>query len=93
MTLSPEKAAPMSLPDKKRAAELPPPTRRREIRDGAGVSRQQVGEALGVSGAAVGWWENPNGFSPRNLDRRLAYRRLLDELEQLAEQAKEADQA
>jgi len=73
----------MPLADKKRAATLPSPARRREIRERAGVSRQHVGAELGVSGAAIGWWENPNGFTPRNLDRRLAYRRLLDTLEQL----------
>jgi transcriptional regulator with XRE-family HTH domain len=83
MTKGPEKSAPMPLADKKRAAALPPPARRREIRERAGVSRQHVGAELGVSGTAIGWWENPNGFTPRNLDRRIAYRQLLDTLEQL----------
>ncbi|MGH4033359.1 helix-turn-helix domain-containing protein [Actinomycetota bacterium Odt1-20B] len=38
-------------------AELPSPQRRRELREGLGLSRAQVAGALGVSPSTVGGWE------------------------------------
>jgi transcriptional regulator with XRE-family HTH domain len=38
--------------------ELPSPTVRRALRQAAGVSLDDVGAAVGVTGQAVRWWES-----------------------------------
>ena len=91
MTMTPTSAIDMPLLELKRATRLPPPSERRAIRERAGVSRRQLARELGVSDAAVAWWEDPCGFTPRPA-KALAYRRLLDELRALAEEP-EADRA
>lgn len=37
--------------------ELPQPDERRRLREAAGLSQQEVADALGVTRAAVGHWE------------------------------------
>jgi DNA-binding transcriptional regulator YiaG len=56
---------------------LPRPTERRRIREDAGVSLRAVGDALGVSHAAVASWER--GATPRKQGSQ--YAELLRELE------------
>ena len=58
--------------------ELPIPEERREIRESAGCSLREVGNAIGVSFMAVMRWEQ--GSQPRNPDHLAAYSRLLHEL-------------
>jgi len=60
---------------------LPVPEERRKIRDGAGASLRDVGDALGVSHTAVAAWES--GATPR--EHYAAYARLLEELRRLGE--------
>jgi transcriptional regulator with XRE-family HTH domain len=55
---------------------LPLPTERRRIREEAGVSLRALGDALGVSHAAVASWER--GATPRK--QRSQYAELLREL-------------
>ena len=66
-----------------RAGQLPPPAERRRIRLESGASLRLMGDELGVSQTAVHNWEkgidNP---SPANAAR---YRRLLDQLAEVAE--------
>lgn len=50
-------------------ADLPDPEERRRLREAAGLSQQEVADALGVTRAAVGHWET-GSRSPRG--RRLA---------------------
>lgn len=81
MTITPQAATNLPLVERRRAAELPSPAERREIRDRLRISRRAVAQELGVSGATVQWWEN--GGNPRPA-RAIAYRRLLDQMEALA---------
>jgi transcriptional regulator with XRE-family HTH domain len=67
------------LADARRSRQLPEPALRRLLRERAGLSQQQVADALGVSRPAVTRWEN--GIrEPRGTTRRLAYLSLLDRL-------------
>jgi DNA-binding transcriptional regulator YiaG len=61
--------------------KLPTPSRRRRIREDAGVSLRAAARALGVDVMTVSRWEQ--GATPRT-DKRLAYRQLLDGLERAA---------
>lgn len=38
--------------------DLPTPALRRALREAAGLSQQEMAEAVGASRAAVGYWEN-----------------------------------
>jgi DNA-binding XRE family transcriptional regulator len=89
MTTTPAIPPRMTLIQLKRATRLPPPAERRAIRERAKVSRREIAEELGVSEAAVAWWENPGGFTPRPAVA-LAYRRLLGQLRGLATEDKKA---
>ena len=60
---------------------LPPPERRREIRERAGVSQEVVARAVRVSRAAVSRWENGD----RTPKAGSVSRRYLDVLETLSE--------
>lgn len=71
-------AAPGSLPDLVRAAQLPEPAERRRIRDAANCSLRRMAEELGVSIPTVHNWEN--GKDGPSLENAVAYRKLLDEL-------------
>jgi DNA-binding transcriptional regulator YiaG len=57
---------------------LPAPEERRAIREAAGCSLREIGDAIGVSFMAVRRWEQ--GSRPRNPRHLAAYSRLLDEL-------------
>jgi DNA-binding transcriptional regulator YiaG len=59
---------------------LPSPSKRRAIRERAGVSLRDLADALGVSHAAVRGWEQ--GATPR--DRRAEYADVLAELDRAA---------
>ena len=59
---------------------LPTASERRRIREGAGVSLRDVGDALGVSHTAVAAWES--GTRPRQ-HHATAYAKLLEELRSL----------
>jgi len=61
---------------------LPLPAERRQIREAAGVSLRQLGEALGASPMAILRWEQ--GAQPRDPDQAREYGILLDELRSLA---------
>lgn len=60
--------------------DLPTPTERRAIREAAGLSRQELADAIGVTPAAVGHWEQgkrtPSGIY---LDRYVEAIRTLRE--------------
>lgn len=88
MTTMTEQLATMPLLKRMRATRLPPPERRRYIREQAGASREDVARELErrgcrrVSEAAIRWWEKPRergGVDPRPAIA-IAYGRLLDEL-------------
>jgi transcriptional regulator with XRE-family HTH domain len=83
MTTIPTAGLDLPLLELKRATRLPPPAKRREIRERARVSRRALARELGVSGTAVAWWEHPDGFTPR-ARVAIAYRQLLEQLEALA---------
>jgi transcriptional regulator with XRE-family HTH domain len=68
----------MTLVDRVRAAQLPPPAERRRIRLHAKVSLAEVAEELQVTPVTILRWEQGT-FEPRR-DRAIAYRRLLDAL-------------
>lgn len=70
----------MGLADKVRAAKLPPPAVRRTIRRTAGVTLIEVAAELGVSDVTVLRWER--GSAEPRRDRAIAYRRLLDALQE-----------
>ncbi len=61
---------------------LPDPAAARAIREAAGVSRVRLGAELGVRELAVYRWES-GARAPRGR-RRLAYARLLRELDEAA---------
>lgn len=59
---------------------LPPPERRRAIREGAGISLRQMGDALDVTGSCIKKWEEGAAEPrPRNLHE---YVQLLKDLEE-----------
>lgn len=60
---------------------LPPPTMRRAIREGAGVSRARLARELGVTANAVGFWEDGRTPSVQHLK---AYCDILDALKEAA---------
>ena len=62
------------------AAPLPEPAERERLRVAGGLSRPDVGRALGVSASAVAGWET--GRSEPQGQRRAAYARLLEGLAQ-----------
>lgn len=68
----------MALVDSVRAARLPSPALRREIRLNAGVSLAEIGAELGVTGVAVLRWER--GTATPRRDRAIAYNALLEKL-------------
>jgi DNA-binding XRE family transcriptional regulator len=74
--------ASMALIDEVRARRLPPPSMRRAIRLGAGVSQVRMAAELGVHRLTFVRWENgthePRGESSER------YARLLAELQQVA---------
>jgi DNA-binding transcriptional regulator YiaG len=61
--------------------ELPPPALRRALRRAAGVSLDDVGAAVGVTGQAVWWWEQ--GKREPNDENLVRYLELLRELKRL----------
>lgn len=65
-----------------RAAQLPPPARRRRIRESAGASLRDLGDELGVAAITVWKWEN--GETTPRRDNAIAYRKLLEKLERAA---------
>jgi transcriptional regulator with XRE-family HTH domain len=73
---------------RRRQAVLPAPARRREIRDSAKLTREEIAAALRAEGhnitaASVLGWEkekSAGGWDPRR-DRAIAYRRLLEHIE------------
>lgn len=60
---------------------LPPCETRREIRENAGLSINDVARELGVSHSAVFYWET--GRNRPSGEHRIAYSLLLEELEAL----------
>lgn len=57
-------------------ASIPPHAERVRLRKAAGFSLEQVGEAVGVTRAAVSSWEREEGYEPRG-EQRTRYARLL----------------
>lgn len=80
MTVTAETSMP--LIDRLRAARLPNPEERRRIRDEAGASLVEVGDELRVSALTVSRWER--GLVEPSRDHAIAYRRLLEQLRELA---------
>lgn len=88
MTTSTPQVAAMPLLDKLRATHLPPPERRRAIRESAKLSREDIARELSAQGlhvtaTAVYWWElskSNGGCDPRS-QRAFAYRQLLRNIE------------
>ncbi|MCF6745107.1 helix-turn-helix transcriptional regulator [Blastococcus sp. KM273128] len=68
----------MTLAEQVRAAQLPPPVARRQIRCDARVSLAEMAAELDVSAVTVQRWEQGT-FEPRR-DKAIAYRNLLDAL-------------
>lgn len=101
MTTTSTVAATMPLPKLMRARKLPPPAKRREIRDSAELSREDIARDLRAKGirvtaAAVTFWEkekSDGGFDPRPTTA-IAYRRLLEQIQaELDAQATAASQS
>jgi predicted transcriptional regulator len=65
-----------------RLARLPEPAERRRVREAAGLSRQQVADELGVTQAAVAYWES--GTWTPTLENAGKYRALLEQLAEAA---------
>jgi len=66
-----------------RAGQLPPVAERRRIRRESGATLRLMGAEIGVSMTAVHHWENGvDNPSPENAAK---YRRLLDQLAEVAE--------
>lgn len=78
-------SSPRRLLSEVRQAQLPERDRRREIRKAAGVTRQEMATALGVSPAAIYKWETES--DPRTKAKAKAYRRLLEDLAALSDEA------
>ena len=59
---------------------LPPPHRRREIREAAGISQARLAEAVGVTDVSILYWER--GGTPRrgNLEAYVEALRMLDSI-------------
>lgn len=70
----------MGLVESIQAAQLPTPVKRRAIRQTAGASLADVARELDVTPMTVLRWERGEAVPRR--PRAIAYRRLLDELEQ-----------
>lgn len=66
------------LADAKRARDLPPPAVRRHLRERAGLSQEQLAQALGVGRTAVTRWET-GAREPRPAVR-LDYIEILERL-------------
>jgi transcriptional regulator with XRE-family HTH domain len=89
MTTTLSQVAEMPLLEEVRAAHLPPPARRRAIRDSAKLSREDIARELRSQGfqataTAVFWWERDKalgGCTPRRA-KAAAYRQLLDRIQQ-----------
>jgi DNA-binding XRE family transcriptional regulator len=65
--------------------ELPPPERRRELRQKARLSQQWVGDKVGVSREAIAMYEAGTRSGPRQgTPQRERYLDLLEALEELA---------
>lgn len=90
MTIAPDRAV-AALPvllKRLREARLPDPAKRREIRDSARLSREDIAAAMRAEGhnitvKAVEGWERPReagGWNPRR-DRAVAYRQLLERIQ------------
>lgn len=69
---------PSTLPDRVRAAQLPPAEVRRGIRCTAKATLRDFAEELGVSPMTVLRWEQGK-VEPR-MEHAIAYRRLLDQV-------------
>jgi DNA-binding transcriptional regulator YiaG len=75
-------STPTELLEQMRAAQLPRPRDRRRIREDAGLSQAQVATALNVDPMTVSRWER--GVTKPRLEQAIAYRSLLDQLEEVA---------
>jgi len=76
-------AVDLALAELLRAGQLPPVAERRRIRIQSGASLRRMGEELGVSQTAVHHWEN--GVDNPSLENAVRYRRLLDQLAEVAD--------
>lgn len=72
----------LPLVERVRATRLPAPAQRRAIRLAVGASLREVAAELGVSQITVSQWER--GRSDPRPEHAIQYRRLLEELAQLA---------
>jgi DNA-binding transcriptional regulator YiaG len=64
--------------------ELPDRARRRALRKAVGASVNDIARTCGVSGFAVNSWERPDKTTEPQGENRRTYKRVLDDLEQLA---------
>lgn len=71
-----------ALVEKLRSAQLPPPGRRRRIREDARLSLRAAAGALGVATMTLHRWE-AGECEPRGLETAIRYRGFLDRLEEL----------
>jgi predicted transcriptional regulator len=87
-TSAPTETLPLveQLRSRHRNSQLPDRKRRREIREAVGATVRDVAAAVGVSNFAVCSWEKPDGTIEPKLVHRIAYKRVLDALERLAEE-------
>jgi DNA-binding XRE family transcriptional regulator len=72
----------VSLAERVRLSQLPPPTVRSGIRRRARASLREMGQELGVSPMTVLRWEQ--GSTVPRLAHAIAYRQLLDALSEAA---------
>lgn len=70
------------LLERVRRARTVPPQERKRIRTEAGISARVMGEALGVSHAAVMNWEKGR-YDPRDAEQFDAYFDLLERIDQI----------
>lgn len=84
MTTTPTPRPNLLLVDEIRSRQLPPRPRRKEIRLAVGATIREVAQACEVSYFSVAAWEDPDGTVEPRPKHRIAYRKVLDDLEALA---------
>lgn len=86
MTITTSPPEHLPLVDELRARQLPSRVRRKAIREAVGASISDIANACGVTHFAVRSWEKPGGTIEPKPKTRVLYKRLLDELEVLAQE-------
>ena len=86
MTVAPPPTDNLQLVENIRSRQLPPRAHRKKIREAADATISEVATACGVSYFSVWAWEKPDGAIEPRLVHRIAYRKVLDALQALAQE-------